>query len=106
MLYAESFSLSIPVPKHSGQLSPTYSKDSTVIMRRSAIREIPTFLDCRITMCANPNWICILNEAAPSFQMLVETANVHVIVRLLSSCSGRAKTGKEAGAALLPAQKR
>lgn len=68
-------------PSTVAQFSPTYSKDSAVIMRCSTIREIPTFLDYRITMRANPNWIYILNEAAPCFQMLVVTANVHVIIR-------------------------
>lgn len=52
-------------PSTVAQLSLTYSKDSTVIIRCSTIREIPTFLGYQITMRANPNWICILNEAAP-----------------------------------------
>lgn len=84
-------------PSAMAQLSLNCSKASTVIMRCSVIREIPTFLDYRITMRANPNWICILNEAAPSFQMLVETANVYVIIRLLSSCSDTSQDWKSGG---------
>jgi hypothetical protein len=66
VLYAESFNISVHVPKHCGTTLSltynTYNRSSIVIMRCSSIREIDTFLNYQITMWVSPYWICILNE--------------------------------------------